>query len=394
MTHDNKQLLFLSLISFFAQMIISMVNLALVYYLNDALNYSASTIAITVSSFSISYVVFCLLLEKPTSHLCPRQNIYFALVGMGISILLFLKSYSYIFILSTLVFYGGFMALLWPHMETWYSRGREGKHLNKAISYFNFSWSAGIAFSSIICGLLTEIDVKLPLIISVVSFILLSLIVFILTNKVPYLKAVESEKKYIINNKNNDNSTPLRYFAWIAVFLAYFFYGMLSNIFPLYAKNILLINETRIGFLLWSRGVVSCLAFYYLGKMSFWHFKGNYIILSQLVLAVLCLVTILCNDYYSFFIIFILFGLIFSLMYLQSIFHGVSGAVNRTRRMIIHEVLLTCGLVFGSIISGYIFEKFGFKSVMKNFGIFMFAIVFVEYIVFSISLKKPSKIEK
>lgn len=388
MQQDSKQLLFLSIISFFAQMIIATVNLALVYYLNDVMKYSASTIALTVSTFSISYAIFCLLLEKPTKKVSPRKNIYISLLGMGVFILFFINSFSLLTIIINLILYGSFMALLWPHMASWYSRGREDDKLNKAISYFNLSWGLGAAFSPIICGILTEINIVIPLIVSIISFIILSLSVLVLTNKIPYLKAVESEKNYNLNSCLTDNSTPLRYFSWVAVFLAYLFFGMFINIFPLYAKNDLLFSETTIGFLLWSKGIISCIAFYLLGKMNFWHFKSLYIFISQIILAFICFVTALCNSFYSFFIIFMIFGLVFSLMYLQSIFHGFSGALNRTLRMTIHEVLLTSGLVIGSILSGYIYDLLGFKTALNYFGIGMFIIILIEIIFYFTNVKK------
>jgi len=265
-------------------------------------------------------------------------------------------------------------------METWYSRGREKKDLNKAISYFNLSWSLGTAISAIVCGVLTEINGVLPIIVGIVVFIALSLFVIILTSQLPYLKAVESEKQYKKSNNVVDESTPLRFLAWCAVVLGYSFLGMLSNIFPLYAREVLFINETRIGFLLWSRGLVSCFAFYFFGKMSFWHFKGSLIILSQIMLAILSFISIFLSSYNSLFILFILFGVVFALIYMQSIFHGVSGSINRTRRMIIHEVLLTGGMVIGSIGSGFIYEKINFQRVMIYFSIFMAIAIIVELI--------------
>ncbi len=391
MIQDSKQLLFLSTVSFFAQMTIATVNLSLVYYLNDVMNYSASTIGISVSSFSISYVVFCILLEKPSKYLSPSKSIALSLFGMGFFIFVFLKSFSYYLIIINLIMYGAFMAFLWPHMASWFSRGRENKSLNKAISYFNFSWGLGVAFSSIFCGYLTEIDVALPLKVSIVIFISLFLFVLILTYKIPYLKAVESEEKYNKINCCKDNSTFLRFYSWVAVFLAYLFFGMFLNIFPLYAKNDLFFSETKIGFLLLSKGIVSCIAFYYLGKMSFWHFKSKYIFISQSVLAILCFITAQCYSFSSFFVSFLMFGIIFSLMYLQSIFHGVSGALNRTKRMTIHEVLLTLGLVCGSVLSGYIYDLLGFSSALNSFGFLMLFIICLELIIYVLFSKERAK---
>ncbi len=388
MKQDSKQLLFLSIVSFFAQLFIASVNLSLVYYLNDVMNYNASIIAITVSSLSVSYVIFCLLLEKPTKKISPRNNIFISLFMMGVSILLFVSSTKYFFILINLILYGGFTAFLWPHMASWFSRGREDESLNRAISFFNLSWGFGSAFSSILCGILTEINVILPLVVSISAFFILSAIVKIMTYKLSYLKAVESEENYNKNSKLIDKSTSLRYYSWIAVFMTYFFFGMFTNIFPLYAKNDLMINETRIGILLWSKGIVSCIAFYYLGKKKFWHFKSSYIFGCKIALAILCFITAYCHSYYSFFICFMIFGFIYSMMYIQSIFHGVSGAINRTKRMTIHEVSLSLGLVLGSIVSGAIYDVFGFNNVLISLGVIFLIITIIELFIYFFNKQK------
>ncbi len=384
MNHDSKQILFLSSISLMSQMLISMINLSLVYYLRDVFQFSPSLIAISVSTFSISYVIFCLLLEKPSNNFSPRHIIFVALFGMALSIFFFLNSNSFFMIIMSLILYGAFMALLWPPMETWYSRGREKKELNKAISYFNLSWELGMSIAPIFCGLLNQINVSLPIVIGIIFFFLLSINVLLITNKVPYLKAVESEKQYIKQNSLKDESTPLRFLSWAAIILGYFFLGMLLNIFPLYGREVLLINETKIGVLLWSRGIISCVAFYYLGKRGFWHFNRSLIIVGQLLLALLSYSSSFITSYNYWFIMFILFGFIFSLIYMQSIFHGVSGAINRSRRMMIHEVLLTAGMVLGSIFGGYIYEKVDFSTVMVDFSIFMIAVIAIEILIYLI----------
>ncbi|MDC7250451.1 MAG: MFS transporter, partial [Sphaerochaetaceae bacterium] len=89
MNHDSKQILFLSSISLMSQMMISMINLSLVYYLRDVFQFSPSLIAVSVSTFSIYYVIFCILVEKPSNYFCPRHLIFLSLLGMAISIFFF-----------------------------------------------------------------------------------------------------------------------------------------------------------------------------------------------------------------------------------------------------------------------------------------------------------------
>jgi predicted MFS family arabinose efflux permease len=45
-------------------------------------------------------------------------------------------------------------------------------------------------------------------------------------------------------------------------------------------------------------------------------------------------------------------------------FHGASGSINRSHRMIIHEVLLTIGTILGAVGGGYIYEKLSFSRLL------------------------------
>lgn len=51
-----------------------------------------------------------------------------------------------------------------------------------------------------------------------------------------------------------------------------------------------------------------------------------------------------------------LFGLTSSMNYSASIFHGSSGSLNRSRRMAIHEAVLSAGVVCESLLGGLIYE--------------------------------------
>ena len=52
-----------------------------------------------------------------------------------------------------------------------------------------------------------------------------------------------------------------------------------------------------------------------------------------------------------------------SLSYSNSLFHGVSGSVNRTGRMAIHEALLAGGLIFGSAFGGELYQRYTMTAV-------------------------------
>ncbi len=77
---------------------------------------------------------------------------------------------------------------------------------------------------------------------------------------------------------------------------------------------------------------------------------------------------------------FVLFGFLFASAYTQSMFHGVSGAVHRSRRMVIHDVLLTVGTILGAVGGGAIYEHLSFSSVLAVCGVVALVVVAVEMI--------------
>ena len=52
-----------------------------------------------------------------------------------------------------------------------------------------------------------------------------------------------------------------------------------------------------------------------------------------------------------------------ALSYSNSIFHGVSGSINRTGRMAVHEALLAAGLICGSLLGGLIYQYYSMDTV-------------------------------
>jgi DHA1 family multidrug resistance protein-like MFS transporter/DHA1 family quinolone resistance protein-like MFS transporter len=59
-----------------------------------------------------------------------------------------------------------------------------------------------------------------------------------------------------------------------------------------------------------------------------------------------------------------LLGLLVSLIYNNSVFHGLSGSSQRAHRMAVHEALLAGGAVTGSMAGGLIFQNSGFAAVL------------------------------
>ncbi len=377
---DTVQFWLLNIASFFSQLVIAMVNLALVYHLRHFFALRADQIGLAASITPASYLVFCLIGGRHTPHFRPRHLVEASLLGMAVSVTLLALTRVLAVAYLALVLYGAFMSLLWPQVEAWFSRGKEGEALNRVANAFNVSWSLGVGLSSYAAGLLVEISTTTAFVVGIAVFIAVFAMIAVVSARVPGIRAVDSERRVNRREKPVDQSTPLRFYAWGGIITLYTGMSIILTIFPLYAQDVLLISESTTGLLLLFRGVSTCAAFFLLGKLQFWHFKRRWIFAVQGAFGALCLAAVRFHSIALFSLFFILFGVLFAFAYTQSMFHGVSGAVHRSRRMIIHEVLLTVGTILGAVGGGAIYERLSFSSLLGVSGIVALTVVAAEMI--------------
>ncbi|MGI6438912.1 MAG: MFS transporter [Sphaerochaetaceae bacterium] len=359
-----KQSTLLNSASFVGQFAISMVNLAFVYYLTKSFFVSATMIGLAATLYTGSYFIFCLVLEPLTSSMKPRHSVELSMIGMAFSVGVILYTNHIAVVLVMLVMYGFFMSFLWPQVETWLARGKEGRELSNATSSFNVSWSVGTALSPLVTGALVMRNTKAPLYLGVILFIITYLFVAISTKRHPHLRAITSEKEHIERGDKVDESTPLRFVSWGGVVTVYTALAVILNIFPLYAMDELPFNEQTVGILLLLRGGATVVMFYYLGKSEWWHFNKPLILLTLLLFSLLCVWGTIINSFLSYALFFFLFGALFAASYSYSIFHGASGSLHRSKRMLIHETLLTLGTIIGSLVGGFVYQKINFDTVL------------------------------
>ncbi len=378
---DSIQFWVLNVASFVAQLTIAMVNLAMVYHLRSFFHLGADKIGIAASISTSAYLLFCILLAPYTTHFKPRNLVETSLLGMAVSVGFFASTANLAIAYASLAFYGAFMSLLWPQIEGWFSRGKEGAQLSRVSNAFNFSWSSGVGVSSFVAGLLVERSTVLPFYVSIALFLLVFALIASSSALVPGIRAMKSEKEENRDTDRVDTSTPLRFYCWIGVIMLYTGMSVILTIFPLYAQDKLLISESRTGLLLLFRGVSTCISFLLLGKFGFWHFKKRYIFLVQILFALSCLVLTGFSSMLAYGLFFLLFGLLFATAYAQSMFHGASGSINRSHRMIIHEVLLTVGTIIGAVLGGHLYESSSFALVLLSIGLGTLVVVFFELVV-------------
>ncbi|MCR5732575.1 MAG: MFS transporter [Sphaerochaetaceae bacterium] len=380
--------------SFLAQLGFSTVNLALVYYLRYCLNASATLIGLAAGTYTVTYLLGCIFFSPVVRRFRPRHTIEAAMIGISVCFLLIVNTNSIPLIFLLLGIYGFLLCFQWPQMETWISRDTEGKELSFKLSSFNFSWCFGISISALSGSYLVTIDPRYGFYFSILVLLAVYLIIFFISALFPAIRSVDAESKHVkkLVEESVDRSTPLRYDSWCAIFLVYTALSVILNIFPLYAKEGMMIKESVSGSLLLFRGLATCFSFIFFGATTFWTFKAWLIYLCEAIFVLLCIVFAFSSSVIGIGIFFVLFGILFSICYNFSIFHSAVGAINKGKRMVIHECMISIGQIIGSSVGGSIYQNMGWSRVLLTLG--GIGVLFLSIQLFFYFLGKKRKEEK
>lgn len=372
---ENK----LALSSFLSQGSIVIFNFTLVYYLREC-GIDSVGIGIASSIYPTLYFLGCIFMPKVLPCMNGKTRILMADIGMALTgvILTFLRNEALIMI--DLVFYGLFQSLLWTNMETWITGGKEGGELTSRLTLFNFSWSFSVGLATSFSGFVSEYSTRLSIWSGCLFFLISALLV------------ASSGKSYDSKEKKEDvievdYSSPLRFPSWIGVLLVYTGYSLVLTVFPQYALDNLGYSESITGNILLFRGISVTVAFLVMQKVRVWQKGVGPIILSQVVFALLTFLLLAFKSIPTYALLFALYGAVFALSYNLSIFHGAEGAKERHKRMVIHEVLLTIGTIVGSLVGGFVYQYFSFKTLVLTITVISLFTVVFESLVLAIKRK-------
>ena len=369
---ENK----LALSTFLSQGSIVIFNFTLVYYLREC-GIDSVGIGLASSIYPTLYFLGCIFMPKLLPSLNGKARILAANIGMALTglVLTFIKNEA--LIMTDLVFYGLFQSLLWTNMETWITGGKEGGELTSRLTLFNFSWSFSVGLATSFSGFVSEYSTRLSIWSGCVFFLISALLVALSGRSYDSKK----EKEEIVSE---DHSSPLRFPSWAGVLLVYTGYSLVLTVFPQYAMDTLGYSESVTGNILLFRGISVTIAFLIMQKARVWQKGVGPILGSQAFFAILTFLMLFLRSVAAFAILFALYGFVFALSYDLSIFHGAEGAKDRHKRMVIHEVLLTLGTIIGSLVGGFVYQYFSFKTLVLTISILSVVIVVIEALALSI----------
>ncbi len=340
----------------------TMVALGLVFYMRDRLGAGASAIGMASATFNGLYFIGCFALRPVGLRLVPRYSLVVSSVVAAVLLSFLLASAS---ITAVVLLYGavGFtLALFWPPIMGWLSAAIEGRELNRRISHFNLAWSSGVVLGPLAAGLLAQWRLEAPLVVGTAMIGVVGVVVLLASVFLSEIRADTHRDRRATPGDAPDASTALRYPSWIGLVSSFVVLGALAVVVPLHARDVIGLAEGAVGGLLLSRGLATAAGFWAMGVWTGWHGRAVPVVAAQV--AVLALLALLAGtgSLASYLIVLPLLGLSVAASYTFSVYHGVAGSSDRTRRMAIHEALLTLGAVCGALLAGRLYETHGART--------------------------------
>lgn len=342
----------------------------MLFLVKESYGASPAAVGAFTAIWSIAYFAGCILLRPVSRLLSARASMAAMLLSSAglFGLHLLLPSLASAFLAYGA--YGFLTALFWPRLMGWLSSGLEGAALSRAVGAFNLAWSGGSVIAPGIAGYLAEGGLRLPVYAAIVIFAGAALFALGAHRDLP---APVSTPDTAGHGAARDLSTALRWPAWVGIVLLYALVAVFFNIFPLFARDELGLQESRIGLILLVRALASALGFWLFGSYGFWHWKRRWIIIAVGAAIALDLGFILLRDPLGITLALGLAGLALSLAYSASIFYGASGSLDRDRRMTIHEALLTAGQIVGSVAGGLIYQTWSWSGIFVALAPFLLA---------------------
>lgn len=340
---------------------IGLTALGMLFYVRDVFGAPPAVVSIFGSVWTAVYSIACIVGRPLSVRLLPRYSLMIATGGMASALVMIplLNSLTAAFIFYGL--YGASISFFWPPLMGWASAGLEQADLSRTISRFNLSWSTGAIIGPFLGGALFELSPRAPAMTGIGLFASTFVMIAAASIVLPRVRSDvhrESPGRRRGEPRRVDESSPLRFPAWVTLFSTYFTFGVIVNVAPLYLRETLGLSESLTGLVLLFRAIASTTLFIVLGRSSFWHHKKSWLASAHVLVILAALVLGTASSAVLYATIVGGFGVILAISYNNSVFHGASGTIHRAARMAVHESTLTGGVVAGSITGGILYQTY------------------------------------
>ncbi|UCB44802.1 MAG: MFS transporter [Spirochaetota bacterium] len=372
---------------------ISIIELGIIFYIKDIFGATPSQVGYFTALWFFCYIIGCVFIRPIFKKVLPRYLLIGSTFFMFLFILLVLNTKTFIYAYMYFSLYGMAMSFFWPPIMGWLSQDIEGSQLGKSMSYFSLSWNVGLIIGPFLAGILSAISPEVPLWAGGLLCLLAAILITIASITLPKIRSDKSlDTAQSGETPKTDTSTLFRFPGWVGMFSTFVVIGVIVNIFPVFARDELLLKKEIIGILMQSRTFIGTFVFVILGHTTFWHFRVSQMIVGQICLACAIFFMMFISSPLLLVLFISLLGALRAISYSNSFFHGVSGSINRTRRMAIHEALLASGIICGSLLGGLLYQHFSMTVVYTLCAaVVMFGVVIQTSLFFLLRTKQAVK---
>lgn len=253
---------------------------------------------------------------------------------------------------------GAAMALFWPFLMSWVSARYEGVRLNRRLGRYNGSWSSGALVGPIIGAWLVERNPLWPMVAAVGCFAMSLLLLGLTRNSTAHtdethLSGVPAEPFH-----DPRSLMAYRWMSRVALFCAWASQAIVRSQFALLFVA-LGYSEAQFGIYYAVFALCNFLSLMAAGRWAFWHFRLAPLLAGQMVLMVALLMMIFGRTMGVFVVSAIVLGLPFGFAYSSHLYYGVSASRNRSTRMVIHEIVISVGIITGAGTGGHLARHVG-----------------------------------
>lgn len=343
---------------------LAVLMLSLVFYVREVYDASGIQVGAMFGAWWLCYAASCISLRPLTDSFRPRMILPVSTFAMSMFALGIRLGGCLAMVYVCCGLMGLSSGLFWPPLMGWLSTGLEGPQLNKVLGRFNVSWSVGGMIGAPLGGWLSQYNVVLPIYVASALLLMTSALIMGATLALPGVRRdKETAITSAVSNGDRAKETRLRYAAWLGVFTIFLVSGVISQIWPVSARDDLRLAKVAIGLLLFGRSLSNTLALGLMGHTDSWHYKGGLMLRGHLYVLVALAAMAWAGNTFTLVAGLALVGLVTGMSYSYSIFHGVAGSANRAARMAVHESLLSLGVLNGGVIGGLIYDRFSMMTV-------------------------------
>jgi len=348
-----KSLPFLYIFSFFSNLFVGMLGLALPLF---ALSLGAGNVALGTLGTTSSFVYIIAvpfsgwLADRVPKNLQAGAGVI--LFGATLCLIPFATKLSWIYPLVVSYVIG--LALLWPSLESALGRFASGRALARSSGWYNVSWSSGATIGYLVSGFIYE---RSP---SLVFWCAGGLAVFFGIMFSLFFRAPDHKEENI--DAADSGPVHLLYISWFLNGTIYFVLNTIRFIFPKLAGD-LGMSSADLGWLLLFLSLSQCLLLLLMNLTAIWHFKFWPMAVAMLVAAAGLLVVSLSHRMPGFALGFFLIGAAAGVTYSESLYYAVSLEKSIAgSRSGWHEFYLGFGGFSGPLIGGLLAQYLGPKT--------------------------------